>query len=213
MNIQEKRNQILEEVRRIQFGADKPDEHDPQFEQLELELARLYPTLEKTLVSLKKDELTYTSPAQGFLYNTGFSQYVSVDDTPKWLYANAGKYTDHHVVFWKLAVDGVGNHLLTTQYGGDQYYFNWRNVTGACKFYDSYDSIKLIWDGSQSDIFQIYATDYDQYVGTWSSSDSELYVRGDSKCRNFKLMMFNEALMTDDDRVIYSAFRRHAHEL
>ncbi|MFF5209571.1 hypothetical protein [Streptosporangium sp. NPDC000396] len=177
-------------------------------EVLDRELASLWPTLPFSWLtaSLFATGTTFV----GFLYNTGFSCYVVSNGDDKWLWAS--KSTREGAIRWSLYQDSVGNLVINATIGGAVLYFNWRNTTGACKLYDSYDKMTAqkwvtggVFDG---DSFQIYNPSNKQSIGGWSTSDNELYNRTNIVYRDFGFEFINPAAFSADDRLIYSAYMK-----
>lgn len=193
-----KREQVLAKVKELRASTAKPDES--RYDELELELASLYPTL--PMQWLTASLLTTGATFIGFLYNYGVGLYVSVDSDNKWLYAT--KSTTEGAVRWKLYQDSVGNLVATANIGGAEMFFNWRNTTGACKLYDSYDTMKA-QDWADT-MFKMFNPDDSEFIGTWSETDTELYNRQNISNLQFGFQFFATGSFTQDDKLIYRSY-------
>ncbi|MEE9552660.1 MAG: hypothetical protein V3W18_00070 [candidate division Zixibacteria bacterium] len=194
----EKRKQVLKKVKELRDSTTKPDESLGA--ELEAELAGLYPTLPMSW--LTKSTLLQGTVSIGFLYNYGVSMYVYVDSDDKWLWAI--KSTTEGAVRWNVYQDSVGNLVLSATVAGAKMYFNWRAVTGACKLYDSYDKLTAKdWARKQ---FRIFNPDNEEYIGTWSTSDKELYNRQNISFKEFGFEFFDKDSFTEDDYLIFDAY-------
>lgn len=192
------RERVLNKVKELRASTAKPDEN--LYSELDLELAGLYPTLPMNWLTAPL--LATGATFVGFLYNYGASMYVYVDSDDKWLYAT--KSTTEGAVRWKLYQDSVGNLVLNATIGSAQMYFNWRNTTGACKLYDSYDKMTAKdWAQTQ---FKMFNPDNEEYIGTWSTTDKELYNRTNISYTEFGFQFFDQNAFTQDDYLIYNAY-------
>ena len=95
----------------------------------------------------------------GYLYNRDFHNYVSVDNGNKWLYADTTITSE--AVMWTANLDSLGNFVLTATAGITLTYFNWRNITGAYKFYDVYDQMRIDRSAARAHEFQFKSIRYD----------------------------------------------------
>ncbi|MER6944100.1 hypothetical protein ABT294_08760 [Nonomuraea sp. NPDC000554] len=205
--LMQRRNEVLARVNEIRESKVKPERNT---ESLDRELAGLYPTL--PLKWLTSSLFATGAAFVGFLYNTGFSCYVNSDGDDKWLFA--AKSTIDGAVRWTLYKDSVGNLVINATIGGATFYFNWRNTTGACKLYDSYDKMTAqtwvksgVFDG---DTFQVQNSSNRQLIGTWSNSDNELYNRTNIVRREFGFQFIDESAFSEDDKLIYSAYLKES---
>jgi len=190
------RESILDRARAAMQSSEKPDLN------IDLELASLHFTLPQR--RLTKEDYNTQAKFTGFLLNPEWSMYARVDDTPKYLYASAR--TTSQAVRWNIQKNSENNCELWTTVGGTKMYFNWRNITGACKFYPSYDAMTLEnWDANNG-TFQIQQTDSGQQAGTWSVDDSEIYIRQNIVRKDWGFEIPDVAAFSADDRLIYSAY-------
>ena len=89
--------------------------------------------------------------------------------------------------------------MLQTFRSSANHWFNWRNTTGACKLYDSYDTIYIHWFSEDDTLFHIQVPSQSgQVVGTWDVDDNELYIRHNNRCREWKFVYIDESML---DRV------------
>ncbi|MDR8407841.1 hypothetical protein MTP10_03710 [Nonomuraea sp. 3-1Str] len=203
--LMQRRGEVLARVHELRGSQVKPQDNG---EKLDRDLAALHPTL--PLKWLTSSLFATGTAFVGFLYNTGFSCYVSADGDDKWLFA--AKSTTDGAVRWTLYKDSVGNLVINATIGGATFFFNWRNTTGACKLYDSYDKMTAqtwvqsgVFDG---DTFQMQNADNKQLIGAWSNSDNELYNRTNIVRREFGFQFFDKEAFSADDKLIYSAFMK-----
>ncbi len=192
------REQVLNEIKELRASTTKPDES--LYSELDARLASLYPTLPMKWLTAKL--LATGAFFVGFLYNQGAGGYVYVDSDNKWLYAS--KSTTEGAVRWKLYQDSVGNLILNATIGSAQLYFNWRDTTGACKLYDSYDRMTA-QDWAET-MFKMCNPNNKEYIGTWSETDKELYNRTNVSYKEFGFQFFDLKSFTQDDHLIYSAY-------
>ncbi len=192
------REQVLAKVKELRASTVKPDES--LYDGLELELARLYPTLPTQWLT---ENLLATGRAFiGFLYNYGVSLYISVDSDYKWLFA--AKSTTEGALRWKLYSDSDGNLIISANILGRDLYFNWRDLTGACKLYDGYDRMTAR-DWAQTK-FRMFNPNNSEFIGTWSLTDRELYNRQNVANLDFGYQFFAPESFTEDDWLIYKAY-------
>jgi hypothetical protein len=195
-----KRERILNQVKELRASTARP--HESLHAELDAELAGLH--VELPMKWLTQSLLAGGVPFVGFLYNWGASMYVCVDSDDKWLFAT--KSTTAGAVRWKLYLDSVGNLVLNATIGSAQMYFNWRATTGACKLYDSYD--RMIAKDWAEKVFQLYNPNNQENIGTWSTSDKELYNRTNVSYKEFGFQFFDEDSFTEDDHLIYDAYMK-----
>ena len=198
------REQVLEKLGRIKALADAPGGGEGSHADLEAEAAACFATLPRK--KLTREQFESGKNFVGYLYNVGTRNYVGVDGDRVFLSANQSGVGG--AVRWNLHRDGAGGLVLHTRVGHDNSYFNWRSVTGACKLHPSYDPIiARAWEGST---FVIRGTAPNQDVGTWSTSNKELYMRA-ANLPNKKFEFFYLAMdeFSADDWQIYDA-GRHA---
>ena len=194
------RDQILSKVKEVRSSATKPDE--TMCADLDEELAGLYGTL--PMKWLTSSLLAGGGAFVGFLYNRGASGYAYADSNDKWLYAT--KSTIDGAVRWKLYNDSQGNLVLNATVGATEMYFNWRATTGACKLYDSYD--KMTAKDWAEETFKILNPNNNEYIGTWSTTDKELYNRTNVSYKEFGFNFFDQDSFTEDDHLIFDAYMK-----
>ncbi len=190
------RESILDRARTARDSHEKPDLN------IDLELASLHFTLPQRRLS--RQDYNTGRQFTGFLLNTAWSMYARADDTPKWLYASAR--TTGEAVRWIIQKDSQGRCVLRTMLGSTQMYFNWRNTTGACKLYESYDAMTLEAWNTNDNTFHIQQTGNFEQAGTWSNTDSEIYIRQNVVRKDWAFEILDESAFSADDRMIYSAY-------
>jgi hypothetical protein len=179
---------------------------------------------------LTKGKLALTTAATalvGFLYNVQSRTYVTVDSDHKWLYATSVNITS--AVRFGIYQDSIGNIVLNATIGSNSLFFNWRNLTGACKLYDSYDSMTAVnWaskklpnlsaavaptardsfvnDSSDLNAFNMLNTSNNELIGTWSTDDLQVYNRSNIADPIWAFRYFDQAAFTADDRLIFSTY-------
>ncbi|WP_018503578.1 hypothetical protein [Parafrankia discariae] len=193
----ERRQAVLDEVRDLQNSSTKPREEDVKLDQA---LADLYSTLPRAWLTRAQYESGQTF--RGSLFNADCAQYVGRQDI--WLYADVPDTTK--AIEWRIYRDG-GNLILITSLNGEPMYFNWRNSTGACKLYSSYDRL-LVNRWVSDDIFQMQNPANSQPIGTWSSTDYELYNRTNVSNPGFKFSYVIEDDLSADDRLIFDTYHK-----
>lgn len=195
-----KREELLLRAKEIKKSANN-NYDELSLSQLEKEIAGLYYTL--PMEWLRKNQIKNGKAIPGFLYNNQFENYVSVDSNGKFLYADKETIADGAILFF-LKYDTSSDPEFPWNLKAFKY-FNWRDLTGACKLQNPYVpiSINFITQNSDETIFNIYALGPKQYAGCWSNTDNELYVRSDSVARSFKFQMINSDAFTEDDKMIY----------
>ena len=208
MDLAERSEQVLSRVREMRAIQVTPANGAVQAKPendvtLDRELAGLHTAI--PMRWLTQQDLTPGQSYTGYLYNSGFGKYVNTDSDQTWLWAAESSIGD--AICWTLGLDGLGNLVVSTQIGGSTQYLNWRNSTGACKLYGSYDQMTVPgWASSNQ--FSILVPDYSQFIGCWSTTDNELYVRGDVAYTWWQFYCFDNAAFSEDDRLIYSAYMK-----
>ncbi|MDT3444353.1 MULTISPECIES: hypothetical protein [unclassified Pseudofrankia] len=191
----EYRQEVLKKVRETHGSTAKPREEAVD---LDRELASLYSTL--GLAWLAQSQYDSGSPFRGYLYNVGFDTYVTNDGV--WLYSSSA--TTDGALLWTLQKNGQ-NLYLSTFVDGTQMYFNWRNSTGACKLYPTYDPITVNrW--ISDNIFMMLNPSVNEQIGTWSPSDNELYNRANVVNTDFRFSYIPQESLSADDRLIYDTY-------
>jgi hypothetical protein len=194
----EQRQSVLDDVRSLRRSPDKPREEDVRLDQA---LAGLYSTLPRAW--LTEQQFLSGKTFRGSLFNSGCGRYVNRDDI--WLYANAQDIL--RTIEWRLYRDPGGRLVLITNMGGKPMYFNWRNTTGACKLYDTYDWLAINrW--APDDVFHMWNPDNRQPIGTWSDTDFQLYNRTNIANPTFKFSYIVEEDLSADDRLIFDTYHK-----
>lgn len=114
-------------------------------------------------------------PLLGYLFNVSLKRYAAVDFDNKWIYASS--VSTGGAVLFTIQRNFNDDFMVRTNIMDTEYYLNWRNTTGAVKLYDSYDSMNIRnWTGNDTQ-FRIYSYQQEQYMGTKSAGENELYYR------------------------------------
>jgi hypothetical protein len=198
------------------LGSDgkKPDEKNSRLDVIERELASLYPAMiadkPAALKILTRKEFNENSVRSGYLYNHRFDHYVTVDSKNELLYADGNDPAK--AVFWTMSKnkdwDAYGLRLQTFR-NQTNYWFNWRNITGACKLYESYDPILIYWMSENDTLFQLQVpSQSDEFVGTWEIDDSELYIRHNNACRDWKFVYIDFSMLDKEENMILQCYSR-----